>query len=410
MFEFSEEQKMVQRMLRQWCEKELQPNVKAMEKGELLPYEIARKMIKTFGIDEMARASFAKLEKKHAAGADAAPTEGDDEDGSPATRDPALSAVMAMELSRVCPGFGLAFGASIGLAGGAIMAKGSFAQKKKYGLPLLTMEKIGAWGMTEPNAGSDAFGGMRTVALRDGDDYVLRGQKTFITNSPFADTFVVYAKIVEHLDTDPRHRPIHAFILERGMPGLQTSKPMDKMGMHSSPTGEIFLEEVRVGRQQLLGEREKDPSREQARDVFHGERTGMVPMCLGIVERCLEDSIRYSKERTAWGRPISEYQLMQDKLARMFVHKENIQNLLFKSLHYAKTGKRMSMAEASACKLYCARATTEVALEAVQLMGGNGYMREYHVEMLMRDAKLLQIGGGTDEIQIVTIARALLAE
>src|SRR5262249_31471811 len=149
---------------------------------------------------------------------------------------------------------------------------------------------------------------------------------------------------------------------------------------------------------------------EQARDVFHGERTGMVPMCLGIVERCLEDSLRYARERTAWGKPIAEYQLVQDKLARMYVHRENIKNLLFKQLHYVAAGQRMSMAEASACKLYCARAATEVALEAVQVMGGNGYMREYHVEMLMRDAKLLQIGGGTDEIQIVTIARELLKQ
>jgi alkylation response protein AidB-like acyl-CoA dehydrogenase len=134
----------------------------------------------------------------------------------------------------------------------------------------------------------------------------------------------------------------------------------------------------------------------------------MVPMCLGIVERCLDDALAYARQRKAWGKPIAEYQLVQDKLARMFVARENIRNLLFKQLELARANRRMSMAEASACKLYCGRATTEVALEAIQLMGGNGYMREYHVEMLMRDAKLLQIGGGTDEIQIVTIARALL--
>jgi alkylation response protein AidB-like acyl-CoA dehydrogenase len=409
MFDFNEEQKMAQKMLRQWCDKELAPHVTKMEKGEILPYDIMRKLARTFGLDEMVKASFQKMEAREAKG-DTRPVS-DDDDGPSGTfgRDPAISAIVGMELSRVCPGFALAFGATLGLAGGAIMAKGTFAQKKKYALPILTMETIGAWGMTEPNAGSDAFGGMRTVARRDGTSYVLNGQKTFITNAPFADTMVVYAKIVDSAGDDPRTRPIHAFIVEKDDPGVSRGKPMDKMGMHSSPTGEIFLADVKLGKERLLGEKEKDPSREQARDVFHGERTGMAPMCLGIVDRCLEDSIKYAKERVTWGKPIAEYQLMQEKLARMYMHRENIKNLLFKQLTLTKHNQKQSMAEASACKLYCARATTEVALEAVQIMGGNGYMREYHVEMLMRDAKLLQIGGGTDEIQIVTIARALLS-
>ena len=409
MFDFTDEQKTAQRMLRQWCEKELAPHVPAMEKGELLPYDVARKLVKTFGVDEMARAAFKKAAERAEKG-DAGRRSDGDEKGGAFARDPALSAILAMELSRYSPGFAMAFGASIGLAGGAIASKGTPEQRQKWALPLATFEKIGAWGMTEPGAGSDAFGGMRTVARRDGDGFVLNGQKTFITNAPFAEIMVVYAKIVEDEKTDPRSRPIHAFILDRGMPGLSTSKPMDKMGMHSAPTGEIFLEDVRVGRDRLLGGAEKDPSKEQARDVFHGERTGMTPMCLGIVERCLDDSIRYAKQRETWGKRIADYQLIQEKLARMYVHRENIRNLLFKSLWMATEGRRMTMAEASANKLYCARAATEVAMEAVQLMGGNGYMREYVVEMLARDAKLLQIGGGTDEIQIVTIARALLAD
>jgi alkylation response protein AidB-like acyl-CoA dehydrogenase len=323
--------------------------------------------------------------------------------------DQAMGAIVAMELSRVCPGFALAFGASLGLAGGAIMAKGTLAQKERWALPILLGEKIGAWSMTEPGAGSDAFGSMRTVAKRDGEGFILSGQKTFITNAPFADTFVVYAKIIDGGE-DPRHRPIHSFVVERGAPGLSTSKPMEKMGMHSSPTGEVFLEDVRVGKEQLLGEKEKDPSREQARDVFHGERTGMAPMCVGIIERCLEDSLAYAKQRVAWDKPIAEYQLVQEKLARMYVHLQNVRNLMFKQFEKMHKKAPISQAEASATKLYCARAATECALEAIQILGGNGYMREYHVEMLMRDAKLLQIGGGTDEIQIVTIARQLLKE
>jgi alkylation response protein AidB-like acyl-CoA dehydrogenase len=136
----------------------------------------------------------------------------------------------------------------------------------------------------------------------------------------------------------------------------------------------------------------------------------MAPMCLGIVEKCLEVATKYAKERVTWGKPIAEYQLVQEKLARMFVHQQNIENLLFKQLWLAKHKQSMTQAEASATKLYCARAATEVALEAVQILGGNGYMREFHVEQLARDAKLLQIGGGTDEIQIINIARHLLKQ
>jgi alkylation response protein AidB-like acyl-CoA dehydrogenase len=288
------------------------------------------------------------------------------------------------------------------------MKKGTPRQRRRWALPLLTLEKIGAWAMTEPGAGSDAFGGMRTLARPDGDRYVLSGAKTFITNAPYADTFVVYAKIDRGDGAPLRERPFYAFVLERGMKGLATSAPMEKMGMHASPTGEVFLEDVHVTREHLLGEVEREPSRESARDVFHGERTAMAPMCLGIIERCLDDSVAYAKQRTTWDTPIADYQLVQEKLARMFMHRENVRNILFKDLWAQRKGIKVSMAEASSWKLYCARAATEVAMEAVQLMGGNGYMTEFHVEQLARDAKLLQIGGGTDEIQIVTIARNLL--
>jgi hypothetical protein len=249
---------------------------------------------------------------------------------------------------------------------------------------------------------------MRTVARADGDGFILNGQKTFITNAPFADVCVVYAKIDRGQGTPLAERPIHAFVVEKGTKGFAQSAPMKKMGMHCSPTGELFLEDVRLGREHLLGEVEHDEARDKARDVFHGERTGMAPMALGIIERCLELSLAYSKERVTWGRPIADYQLVQEKLARMFVHRQNVENLIFKQLWLLKTGGSMSAAEASATKLYCARAATEVALEAVQIFGGNGYMREFHVEQHARDAKLLQIGGGTDEIQIINIARHLL--
>jgi len=402
MFDFTEEQKMMRKMLRRWVEAELVPHVDALESEQMLPYEPMRKFIATFGVADMVRASFAKSEARASTqGSDATP------DGGMMGRDPAMSAITAIEFCRVSPGFSMAFGASLGLCGGAIMRRGTPAQKKRFALPVLIGEKIGAWAITEPGAGSDAFGGMRTVARRTDGGYILNGQKTFISNAPHADVLVVYAKM-EHGERPLRERPIHAFVLERGMKGLTLSKPMKKMGMWSSPTGEIFLEDCFVPADQLLGEQETEPSREGARDVFHGERTGMVPMCFGIIERCLEESIRYAKERKTWDHAIGEYQLVQAKLARMYVHYQNVRNLLFKTLWMQQNGVRMTMGEASSMKAYCAPATTEVAMEAVQIFGGNGYMREFRVEQLARDAKLLQIGGGTDEIQLVTCARALL--
>jgi alkylation response protein AidB-like acyl-CoA dehydrogenase len=405
MFDFTDEQKMVQKMIRRWAEKELAPHVPALEANEMLPYDLMRTLAKTFGLGELVKGYFKKAEKKRAEGGD-----GDGEQVGALGGDPAWSAILSMELARVCPGFMLSMGASAGLAGGAIMARGTWEQKKRYALPILTFEKIGAWGMTEPGAGSDAFGGMLTMAREDGDFFVLNGQKAFITNSTYADTLVIYAKIDRKDGTDIRSRHVHGFILERGMDGLHTPPPMKKMGMHTSPTGEIFLEDCRVPKENLLGTSEKTTARKQVKGTFQGERTGMIPMCLGIIERCIDDSVAYAKERKTWGQPIGNYQLIQDKLARMFMHRQNVRNLLFQQIHAAKTGTPMTEAQASACKLYCGRVTTEIGMEAVQLMGGNGYMQEYHVEMLARDAKLLQIGGGTDEMQITRVARSMLSE
>ena len=407
MFDFSEEQKLIRKTVRRWVEAELVPHVDALESEAMLPYEPMRKLIKTFGMDEVARRAIAKAEN-----AEREPTQGAEGGTSPAdgalSRDPAIGAITTIEFSRVSPGFAMAVGASVGLCGGAIMRRGTLAQKKRFGLPVLTGEKIGAWAITEPGAGSDAFGGMRTIARRTDGGYILSGQKTFISNAPHADVLVVYAKMA-HGARPVRERPIHAFVLERGMKGLTLGNPMKKMGMWSSPTGEVFLDEVHVPKEQLLGEREEEPSREGARDVFHSERTGIVPMCLGIIERCLEESIAYAKERKAWDKPIGDYQLVQAKLARMYMHYQNVKNLLFKSFWLQSHGAHMTMGEASAMKAYCAPAATEVAMEAVQIFGGNGYMREFRVEQLARDAKLLQIGGGTDEIQLVTCARALMS-
>ena len=300
-----------------------------------------------------------------------------------------------------------ALGVSVGLTAGSINSKGSVEQRERWALDLMTFEKVGAWAITEPGSGSDAFGGMKSTARRDGDGYVLNGSKTFITNGPYADTIVFICKLDE--GNPANERKVVTFVLERGTPGLVQSKPLRKMGLHSSPTGELFLEDVRVGRDQLLGGEDGAGSRDGAKDTFSVERTGVAAMALGIIDRCLELCLEYARTRIQFGKPIGDFQLIQLKLAKMEVARMNVQNLVFRQLELAANGKRPSLAEASAVKLYSAQAAMEVTLEAVQLFGGNGYMAEYTVEQLCRDSKVLQIYAGTDEIQISQIARSLLA-
>jgi alkylation response protein AidB-like acyl-CoA dehydrogenase len=302
-----------------------------------------------------------------------------------------------------------ALGVSVGLTSAAVMSKGTLRQKERWGLDLLSLRKIGAWAITEPGAGSDAFGSMKSTARHTEDGgYLLNGNKTFITNGPYADIIVFICKLEEE-GVDPRNRKVLSFVVEKGTPGLTQSKPMRKMGLHSSPTGEIFLQDVKVEADRLLGGSEKSKARSGAKETFSLERAGVAAMSLGIVERCLELSVEYAKQRVQFGRPIGEFQLIQEKLARMEVARLNIQNLVFRVIEAAAEDKGLTFAEASAIKLYSARAAVEVANEAVQIYGGNGYMCEYQVEQLARDAKAMQIYGGTDEIQISAIARDLLS-
>jgi alkylation response protein AidB-like acyl-CoA dehydrogenase len=320
-----------------------------------------------------------------------------------------MQLVPLIELCRYCPGMVTALGVSVALTSAAIMSKGTLRQKERWALDLLTLRKIGAWALTEPGAGSDAFGSMKSTARRTEDGaYLLNGNKTFITNGPYADIIVFICKLEEG-GVDPGNRKVLSFVIEKGMPGLTQSKPMRKMGLHSSPTGELFLQDVRAEADRLLGGSEKSRARSGAKDTFSLERASVAAMSLGIIERCLELSVEYAKQRVQFGRPIGEFQLIQEKLARMEVARLNLQNLVFRSIEAAGRGKGLSLAEASAMKLYSARAAVEVANEAVQIYGGNGYMCEYQVEQLARDAKAMQIYGGTDEIQISAIARDLLA-
>jgi alkylation response protein AidB-like acyl-CoA dehydrogenase len=409
MFEWSEEQLMIRDAVRQFVEAEIAPRREELEHGDTPPYDILRKLFSTFGMDQMAKAGFeARIarEKRIAAGEEEPKAKGDGEGGGGGNA--AMTMLPIIEICRYSPGMVTAMGVSMGLTSAAIMSKGTIEQKERWALDLLTLEKVGAWAITEPGSGSDAFGSMKSTARRDGDEYVLNGSKTFITNGPYADTTVFICKLDE--GNPPAERKILSFVLDKGMPGFVQSKPLRKMGMHSSPTGELFLDDVRVGIDRLIGGTEDVPSggREGAKDTFSMERSGVAAMSLGIIEKCLELCVQYSKDRVQFGQPIGEFQLIQEKLARMEVARLNVQNLVFRFLEMTAAGRGLSLAEASAMKLYSARAATEVAMEAVQLFGGNGYMSEFHVEQLARDAKVLQIYAGTDEIQITHIAKDLL--
>ncbi|MCU1370208.1 MAG: acyl-CoA dehydrogenase [Ilumatobacteraceae bacterium] len=411
MYQWTDEQEMVRGAVRQFIDKEIRPRIDEFEHGDTPPYEVLRKLFRDFGMDVAARDRFAKqmaFEKSvaEAVAKGETPPEKPKRDGDGGAS--SLTLIPIIELCKVCPGMVTAMGVSMGLTSAAISSKGTIAQKERWVPDLLTMDKVGAWAITEPGSGSDAFGSMKASARKDGDEYVLNGAKTFITNGPYADTIVYICKLDE--GNDPKDRKVLSFVLDKGTPGLEQSKPLRKMGMHSSPTGELFLDDVRVGIDRLVGETEEvaKGGREGAKATFMQERSGVAAMALGIIEECLALSVQYAKDRVQFGEPIGNFQLIQDKLARMEVARLNVENLVFRTIEMSAAGHSMTLAEASAMKLYSARAATEVALEAVQIFGGNGYMSEFRVEQLARDSKVLQIYAGTDEIQITHIAKDLL--
>jgi acyl-CoA dehydrogenase len=405
MIEWSETHLAIRDVVRRFVEAEIKPKLEELEHGELPPYEILRKLFQTFGLRDMAITNFERQMKREREGKAARPEA--DDDANPRAEDLGMRLIPVIELSRYCPGMVTALGVSVGLTAGTVMSRGTTRQKERWAKDLLTLDKVGAWAITEPTSGSDAFGSMRASARRTDGGYLLNGNKTFITNGPHADTIVFICKLDE--DNDPKTRKVLSFVLDRGMKGLVQSKPLRKMGLHSSPTGELFLEDVFAESDRLLGETETVEYRSGVKETFTQERTGVAAMALGIVEQCMGLCVEYAKTRVQFGRPIGEFQLIQLKLAKMQVARTNIQNIVFRIIETAQAGKRLNLAEASACKLYCAQAAMDVALEAVQLFGGNGYMAEFQVEQLARDAKVLQIYGGTDEIQISQIARSLLA-
>ena len=410
MIEWSDVDIAVRDAVREFVDKEVRPHLDDLESGDMEPYPIIRKLFATFGIAEMARESLDKRLDRLRAGTESKSSGGGGMFGDGGSA--GMGFVLISELCRVSMGLVTGMGVSLGLTVPTIQSRGTLAQQERWLPELVTYDKIGAWAITEPDSGSDAFGGMKSYVVRDGDDYILNGQKTFITNGPDADVVVVYAKLDEGDGADKRDRKVLTFVLDRGMEGFVQAKPFRKMGIHSSRTGELFFNNVRLGRDRLLGETEENKSgdgRDSARSSFAAERIGVVSMALGVIEECLRLCTDYAKTRTLWGKEIGQFQLIQLKLANMEVARMNVRNMLFRVIECGQTGTPISLSEASAMKYYCSQAATDVAMEAIQLFGGNGYMTEYRVEQLARDAKSLMIYAGSNEVQITHVAKGLLS-
>ncbi|MFE3753112.1 acyl-CoA dehydrogenase family protein [Nocardia tengchongensis] len=404
MYQWSDEDLMFRDALRGFIDKEIKPNVEQLESGALPPFDIIRKLYATFGLDELAKEGLEKAFAREEAGTTGKAGGGFSGSGS-------MGVILNSELAGISLGLVASMGVSLGLTVGTIRSRGTLAQKKRWLPELVTFEKVGAWAITEPDSGSDAFGGMKSYVRRDGEDYILNGQKTFITNGPYADVTVVYAKLDEGDGVDKRDRKVLTFVLDQGMEGFTQSKPFKKMGMNSSPTGEMFFNNVRITPDRLLGETEtpaKGDGKDSAKESFAAERIGIASLALGIINECHRLSVDYAKSRKLWGKEIAQFQLIQLKLAEMEIARINVQNMVFNAIERTAAGEKVSLAEASAMKLYSSRAATEVAMEAVQLFGGNGYMAEYKVEQLARDAKSLMIYAGSNEIQVTHIAKGIL--
>jgi alkylation response protein AidB-like acyl-CoA dehydrogenase len=391
--ELTDTERLLRDTFRGWFTSELGPQVPAMEAGTTTPYALMRTMHRTLGLDAMltrtAGGKGGNDETRPAGGLDANVAR-------------YARTTFMVEMARVSPSFALSWGASTGLFGANVLGKGTPEQIERFAIPTLRSERIGAWGLTEPGAGSDALSGMRTTARRDGDHYIVNGSKTFITNAPFADVFLVYAR-VQGGDLDGSIQP---FLIERADAGITTGPPMKKMGMRGSPTGEIFLDDVRLPADRVLGGGVRQ--RDHVKSSLAVERGGLSILSYGIAERCFEIARDYAKNRTQFGQPIAQFQLVQQRLARMWVAVSNCRRIVYADWLAGRT-LRESVADVCAGKLYCAEMGTFVAFEAIHILAGNGYMEEYVVERLARDAKLIELGGGTTEIQILTIARELLA-
>jgi len=305
-----------------------------------------------------------------------------------------------LELSKLDPSVGLSMAAHNSLCTNHILMFGNEAQKQKYIPKLATCEWLGAWGLTEPNTGSDA-GNMRTVAKKDGDHWILNGAKNFITHGVSGDIAVVIARTGELGDS----HGMTAFVVERGTPGFKGGRKEDKLGMRASETAEMIFEDCRIHNSQVLGEIGEGFI--QSMKILDGGRISIAALSLGIAEGALEASIQYSKERQQFNQPISRFQGISFKLADMATQVEAAKLLTFKAADLKNKGQKVTLAGAQA-KYYASEVSVSVSNEAVQIFGGYGFTKDYPVEKFYRDSKLCTIGEGTSEIQKLVISREVL--
>ena len=305
-----------------------------------------------------------------------------------------------LELSKLDPSVGLSMAAHNSLCTNHILMFGNEEQKQKYIPKLATCEWLGAWGLTEPNTGSDA-GNMRTVAKKDGDHWILNGAKNFITHGVSGDIAVVIARTGEIGDS----HGMTAFVVERGTPGFKGGRKEDKLGMRASETAEMIFEDCRIHNNQVLGE--VGEGFIQSMKILDGGRISIAALSLGIAEGALEASIQYSKERQQFNQPISRFQGISFKLADMATQVEAAKLLTFKAADLKNKGEKVTLAGAQA-KYYASEVSVSVSNEAVQIFGGYGFTKDYPVEKFYRDSKLCTIGEGTSEIQKLVISREVL--
>ncbi len=311
-------------------------------------------------------------------------------------------AVVMEEISRASGAVGLSYGAHSNLCVNQINLNGSQEQKAKYLPKLVSGEHLGALAMSEPGAGSDVVG-MRTKAVKKGDRYILNGNKMWITNGPGADTLVVYAK------TEPEagSRGITAFLIEKGFKGFSTAQKLDKLGMRGSDTCELVFEDCEVPEENVLG-----AVNDGVRVLMSGldyERTVLAAGSTGIMQACLDVVIPYVHERKQFGKSIGEFQLVQGKLADMYVTTNAAKSYVYQVAKACDRGETTRQ-DAAGCILFAAEKATQVALDAIQLLGGNGYINEYPTGRLLRDAKLYEIGAGTSEVRRMLIGRELFSK
>lgn len=376
-FELSEEQALLRKTVREFAEKELGPHSRAWDERQEFPREVFSKLAELglMGVCWPAEYGGAGL----------------------STAD---WAIVVEELSRVDAGVALSLAAHHSLSSAHIFLAGSEEQKRRLLAPLARGEKVGCWGLTEPGSGSDA-GGLRTTAVRDGDHWVVNGSKNFITNGGIADTAVIMAVT----DRAAGKKGISAFAIERGTPGFKAGKKEDKLGVRSSDTSELVFEDCRVPAANLLG-REGMGFVDTLRILDKG-RIGIAAFSVGIAQAALDASLRYAAERKQFGHPIADFQAIQFKIAEMATKVDAARLLTWRAAALADAGKTHT-AEASMAKLFASEASVEIALEAIQVHGGYGYLKDYPVERYLRDAKLGTIGEGTSEVQRMVIARQLL--